>query len=266
MRGITHAGIFHADDVFSTALLQIVFADDFEVERLKAVPAAIDEDIIVYDIGGGEFDHHQANSPVRKNGIPYAAFGLLWKEFGPILVGNRQAELFDDSFVSAIDNTDNGGEPDPMSTMISDFNPDWDEVNPDRDQAFMDAVDWARVSLENAIIRMQGAEKANSIVQKALEEADDPRIVVLDRLVPWVFALCEDERPLFVVFPSLRGGWNAQVVPKEPGTREARLDFPSEWLENKPEGLDFIHQGLFVIAAGDKDTAVKLCQLAITKQ
>lgn len=69
-----------------------------------------------------------------------------------------------------------------------------------------------------------------------------------------------------MVFPSIRGGWNAQVVPKELGSREARLDFPSEWLENKPESLDFIHQGLFIIATGDKDTAVKLCQLAITKQ
>ena len=75
-----------------------------------------------------------------------------------------------------------------------------------------------------------------------------------------------DNKPLFVVFPSLRGGWNAQVVPRTAGSREARLDFPAEWVENKPEGLDFIHKGLFLIATEDKNTAVKLCQLAITKQ
>ena len=55
--GFTHAGKFHADDVFATALLQIL-RPDIRITRGYVVPE--DFDGIVYDIGFGMFDHHQA--------------------------------------------------------------------------------------------------------------------------------------------------------------------------------------------------------------
>ena len=60
-KGFTHGGIFHADDVFTTALLKIL-NPEFTWERGFEVPE--DFDGIVYDIGFGEFDHHQADSQV----------------------------------------------------------------------------------------------------------------------------------------------------------------------------------------------------------
>ena len=54
--GFTHAGKFHADDVFATALLQIL-RPDIKITRGFTVPD--DFDGIVYDIGFGMFDHHQ---------------------------------------------------------------------------------------------------------------------------------------------------------------------------------------------------------------
>lgn len=159
MRGITHAGIFHAGDVFSTALLQIVYGDDFETERVEIVPEITDDEVIVYGIDNYENSYYQANPPVlRENGRPYATFGLLWKEFGAILVGDCQAEMFDENFVSIIDNSDVNGELNPMSLMVDYFNPDPDELFPDPDEAFFNAVDWAKLCLENAIIYMQGAQ------------------------------------------------------------------------------------------------------------
>ena len=86
--GFTHAGKFHADDVFATALLQII-RPDIRITRGFVVPD--DFDGIVYDIGFGMFDHHQEPREYRANGIPYAAFGLLWRVLGPGLVGERQA-------------------------------------------------------------------------------------------------------------------------------------------------------------------------------
>ena len=74
--GFTHAGKFHADDVFATALLQII-RPDIRITRGFVVPD--DFDGIVYDIGFGMFDHHQEPREYRANGIPYAAFGLLWR-------------------------------------------------------------------------------------------------------------------------------------------------------------------------------------------
>ena len=88
--GFTHAGKFHADDVFATALLQIL-RPDIKITRGFVVPD--DFDGIVYDIGFGMFDHHQEPREYRANGVPYAAFGLLWRVLGPGLVGERQAKL-----------------------------------------------------------------------------------------------------------------------------------------------------------------------------
>ena len=74
-KGFTHGGKFHADDVFSTALLQIL-RPDIQVTRGFVVPD--DFDGIVYDVGGGMFDHHSEPRECRPNGVPYAALDPLW--------------------------------------------------------------------------------------------------------------------------------------------------------------------------------------------
>ena len=73
-KAFTHGGKFHADDVFSAALL-LYLNPEITITRGNKVPE--DYDGIVFDIGRGEFDHHQKDSRVRENGVPYAAFGLL---------------------------------------------------------------------------------------------------------------------------------------------------------------------------------------------
>ena len=77
--GFTHAGKFHADDVFATALLQIL-RPDIKITRGFVVPD--DFDGIVYDVGFGMFDHHQEPREYRPNGVPYAALGLLCDAIG----------------------------------------------------------------------------------------------------------------------------------------------------------------------------------------
>ena len=106
-KGFTHGSGFHADDVFSSALLRIL-NPDIVILRGNVVPEEFDG--IVYDIGRGKFDHHQKQKPYRENGIPYAAFGLLWKEFGCLLLSDEDAETFDKEFVQPIDLSDNTGE------------------------------------------------------------------------------------------------------------------------------------------------------------
>ena len=131
---ITHAKNFHADDVFSTALLAVLTKREtyeLNVIRSNYPYKELSEDIlndpenIMYDIGRGKFDHHQADSPVRENGIKYAAFGLLWKEFGD---WDKYPD-FDKDFVSKIDDHDNGGKMNEMSLVIRSFNPSSMELN-----------------------------------------------------------------------------------------------------------------------------------------
>ena len=76
----THSGKFHADDVFSSALL-LYLNPEITILRGNRVPD--DFDGIVFDIGRGKYDHHQKDSRIRENGVPYAAFGLLWEVLGP---------------------------------------------------------------------------------------------------------------------------------------------------------------------------------------
>ena len=75
-QAVTHAGRFHADDVFSTALLRIL-NPQIQVQRVPQLPEGFAG--LAFDIGWGEFDHHQQGAPVRADGVPYAACGLLWR-------------------------------------------------------------------------------------------------------------------------------------------------------------------------------------------
>ena len=106
-RAFTHGGKFHADDVFSSALL-LYLNPQITITRGNRVPEGYDG--IVFDIGRGRYDHHQRDSRVRENGVPYAAFGLLWEELGGEILGGTLAQRFDEEFVQPLDNNDNTGE------------------------------------------------------------------------------------------------------------------------------------------------------------
>ena len=86
----THSGKFHADDVFSSALL-LYLNPEITILRGNKVPE--DFDGIIFDIGRGRYDHHQKDSRIRENGIPYAAFGLLWEELGTEILGERGIQV-----------------------------------------------------------------------------------------------------------------------------------------------------------------------------
>ena len=139
-KGFTHGGKFHADDVFSTALLQIL-RPDIQVTRGFVVPD--DFDGIVYDVGGGMFDHHSEPRECRPNGVPYAAFGLLWRLLGAQLVGEHQARLLDENFIQPLDLNDNTGEQNSLADAIGSFNPLWDSKD-DPDGCFWRAVPVAK--------------------------------------------------------------------------------------------------------------------------
>ena len=121
----THDGLFHADDVFATALLSLMCE---EINVVRGPDTEIPKDKsnwIIYDIGEGELDHH---SPANKeaNGvhpgtlIPYAACGLVWKKYyKEILEGIDCPEEYydkvfislDNSLIQGIDCFDNGYTP-----------------------------------------------------------------------------------------------------------------------------------------------------------
>lgn len=179
----THNGKFHADDVFSAALL-LYLNPEIRIFRGNRVP----EDFagIVFDIGRGRYDHHQKDSRIRENGIPYAAFGLLWEELGAGILGEELAEKFDESFVQPLDNNDNTGEKNELASLIGSFNPAWDSED-NNDEAFFQAVSVAGMILDHKFERYLGNERADQRVnellkakeEQSLENTEDSRILVL---------------------------------------------------------------------------------------
>lgn len=147
---LTHAGHFHADDVFSAALLREVWPG-LEIRRAYEVPEGFDG--LAFDVGGGAFDHHGPERKLRQNGIPYAAFGLLWQELGEQLVGAEQAKWLDEHFIQPLDKDDNTGCGDSLADAIGGFNPVWDS-DADADACFWRAEAFAAQVLKN---RLEGS-------------------------------------------------------------------------------------------------------------
>lgn len=264
--GFTHAGKFHADDVFATALLQII-QPDIRITRGFVVPD--DFDGIVYDIGFGMFDHHQEPREYRANGIPYAAFGLLWRELGPQLIGPVDAGRFDESFVQPLDLDDNTGCGNQLANIIAAYNPRWDgEDRPD--DCFAQAVALAQDMLAHKLEAIRSVQRAAAEVNEALGRMKR-RIVRLSRFAPWKQQLIPS-KARFVVYPSQRGGWAAQAVPASFGSPALKVPFPAHWAgasEQELPGLSgietlrFCHAGRFLVTAGTEEDAVAACEAAM---
>lgn len=262
---MTHGGKFHADDVFSAALLDILHPG---IKVIRTFSVEEDFDGIVFDIGGGEFDHHQEGARVRENGIPYAAFGLLWRAYGEELLGKEEAHRFDEKFIQPLDEDDNTGCGSELGSIISTFNPSWDSLD-SPDECFKDAVAFAKVILTKKFASIKSTEKARGLVEESLKNSED-HIVILPQFAPWKMVLAPSEAE-FVIYPSQRGGYNAQVVPMNSETKESKYDFPEAWagksetelpLISGVKTLKFCHNSRFLISTKELEDAIKACKLA----
>ena len=265
-KAFTHGGKFHSDDVFSAALLKILFPE-IDITRGFEVPEGYDG--LVFDIGLGEYDHHQNDREIRENGCPYAAFGLLWRRFGNYLLSEDEAEKFDESFIQPLDYSDNTGEPCDLSKTISVFNPCWDE-EADSDEYFFKAVELAKTILERHILYTKGKEKANELLYEAMKGMKN-HILVLQRFIPWKKYLMESD-VYFVIYPSKRGGYNVQPAVQNEEKDSFKVPFPVEWWGKSIEELQnisgiktltFCHATGFLLATDSLEDAIAACEKAM---
>ena len=246
----THSGKFHADDVFSAALL-LYLNPEITIARGNIVPENYEG--LVFDIGRGQYDHHQKDSRIRDNGVPYAAFGLLWEKLGPEILGEELAQKFDESFVQPLDINDNTGEKNELATLIGNFNPGWDSKG-SNDEAFFQAVSVAGMILENKFERYLGNERADRRVEEVLAEhtealasgetpAENTNILVLPEFIPCQKRLSETlcQVPESVTLPlqywllpgyctdhnSLQSG--TRSVPSDLSCSDCEIKSPDPW-------------------------------------
>ena len=182
---VTHGGKkFHGDDIFGIALLDMLLGDVrcYRIPYNENLVTSTEEKQIVFDTGGGKFDHHQKGgngNHIRLNklapkAVPYASFGLLWEEYGKGLLIKtfpKRTENFymymhkyvDYHLVRGVDAADNGIFPYSLeifptyrvlstSCVISFLNSD-EELPDAKNEGLIRAVEFAKKALKLAMRR-----------------------------------------------------------------------------------------------------------------
>lgn len=287
---VTHSGKFHADDVFATAVLKKCFGD-VQVVRSRD-PAVLAAGDVVYDVGLiydpaiNRFDHHQqGGAGTRPSGVPYAAFGLVWKHFGRELCSSDAVwQVLDDKLVSRVDATDTGYaspasatvpsvEHYTLDTLAGAFNPTWTEAYEDTHRLFLELVSFAERVLERELARAEAYVKGHTEVERAYREASDKRLIILERGYPWREVLVAYPEPRFVIFPEVdTTRFMVQAVHQHMSGYEVRVRFPQAWggLVNDEladvsgvPGARFCHTAGFLAVHDTQEGAVALARAAL---
>lgn len=286
---ITHSATFHADEVFATVILSKIMPD-IKLIRVNELNQNINKNVIVYDIGAGEYDHHQlGGNGIRENGVKYAACGLIWKEFGRKVLEKYNVNdiefvfnYVDKNLIQFIDSDDNGQLPKidldyryvHISQIIGWFNPAWDE-QVDSDEKFLKAVSLAQMVFDEFLRATISKVKARNEVEKEIQKSENG-IIIFERYIPWKEWILESKNPKakelnYVVFPSKRGGYNVYAIPLEIGSFENRKTLPKSWRGLRDEKLQeitgvksarFCHNAGFICSCEEKEDAIKLAKIA----
>ena len=279
----THPGVFHADEVFGTAIVQLIYPDAAIIRRgikpgtaPEVFPGHIYLDVGgVYDPEKGMFDHHQADFNLcYPDSHKYATAGIIWKHFGLELTKgcNKSFQTIASWIQSNIDAPDVGGKITGVTEIFSAQNPTW---NSDKsfDDCFLEALELAKTCLRGMVNRAVAGNEGNELVSSTLAAVPTTECYAFfEKFVPW----SSHDIPShihFVIHPAAQGrtGFVAQAVPSTPGGRDQRTPFPAEWGGQKPdkikelsglEGITFCHVGQFIVAAEKKEQAIKAAKKA----
>ncbi|KAB8122379.1 MYG1 family protein [Komagataeibacter medellinensis] len=313
---VTHSGNFHLDETLGYVILHYALAPQGDLagrvmantpgDRLHFTRTRTPERIaaanIVFDVGGrhdpaaGRYDHHMKDKPLREDGTPYSAAGLLWKDYGIAAIRNMlatpvdEAELpaiwqaIDKSLVLPIDQDDNGvakmGKL-SLADIVSACRPAWDTAElygPEQARAresagFSQAATTIAGYLVNMVDRVRASLKAASRVLAAYEAAQDKRILIMDTGMPTEKVIFEHDLPVvYVVSPAGRDRWNVKAVPPTRGDFGQRVSLPDAWRGLEGEALAkvsgvsdavFAHPARFICGAASKAGAVRMATLAL---
>lgn len=212
---ITHNGVFHADEVFATALLSMF--TDISLLRTRSVKVEDKpESVIMYDMGGqyciwnDVFDHHQKDFNLKhEDGTKLSSFGLLWFVHGmfvlrqiydcPLSYLKLAFNDINNRFVKWIDGRDNGQLPQSeeltISSVISNFNAQWDESSEDEDERFVIAVSTAYAILEGLFKSVVAQYEAVDIVEDKISETEGKVLNLGNYVGGWQTAVLKSKNP-----------------------------------------------------------------------
>ncbi len=286
---VVHDGRFHADDIFACAALRIYIGKKGNIIRTRD-QKIIESGDYVADVGGvydpktKRFDHHQqGGAGVRNNGIPYAAFGLVWKEYGVAISGAPEiAARIETVLVLPIDAADNGittfehiaGKPFPylIQGAFSSFMPTWKEESEFADESFLELVGIAEKILKREITQAKDYIEGERELKNIYDSSPDKRVIVFDKMYPWEGILTQYPEPLLIVGSREGKKWKVETTLVELGSFERRMKLPEAWAGLRDEALEkatgvmgatFCHNGRFIATAKTKEAALALAKIAL---
>lgn len=290
---VVHGGKYHTDEVFACATLLLLLEQRGERgviirtrdEKIIAAADFVCDVGDVYDPARQRFDHHQSEGAgIRPNGIPYASFGLVWKEYGEGLCNDDKdiADAIDLAIVQGIDAIDNGLEIHEkkfskvgsytFSDVIGTFSPSWKETF-SVDKAFVKSVALAKECLSREIIKRSAKKEAADLVEKFYKNATDKRLIFLEQYVPWMDVISSYPEPLFIVSENTReNNWTLMTVRDPESKFVNRKDLPAAWGGLRNEELArvtgvadalFCHKGLWLATARSREGVMELAKKAL---
>jgi uncharacterized UPF0160 family protein len=288
----THNGRFHADDVFSVALLKVLYPKA-SVVRTRDLDVLATCDLVLdvggeYDVASLRFDHHQVGGAgSRQNGINYSAFGLIWKEFGLDFCKGNEAvwQRLDKGFVASFDAYDNGQKTyeivveDARVVELQDLidnylNPNLAESAElaDYDRQFDTAVGIATMILDRVVLRKLAEVDSENYFYSEWQKSSDKRYVFLPKFATSGERAEEMPELLYTVFHAPNGTWNIKAMAKEKGSYDSKRPLPESWagLRDKEfadhtgvSDAAFCHNARHMCGAYSQEGAMKLLELAL---
>lgn len=269
-RAVTHSGKFHTDDVMSTVFIRQLNPNIQIVRKDEVDDSDMTYDVLCYDIGLGEFDHHQSDNGLDKYGNPYSSFGKLWECFGKQYLKDKGFKKINEAFnfiekryVTKINEGDNKGYKYVKfffeNDLIVKFNPNWFEINKDInvvDESFFKAVDFAEMIfnnwIRNAFEEVELAEYESKVFNEALSNNKDG-IIYLKERINWHQKVksneCNDVK--FIITKNLRGKY--AVISKD----------SEKYKVKENEYLSFTHNSGFMGVAETIENAYKAARLSL---
>jgi len=287
MKLVTHSGSFHLDDLFAVATIKTLYPEA-EIVRSRSDDDFKTADFVI-DVGDvndpatNRFDHHQrGGAGLRENGVPYASFGLVWKQFGSQICGeDRVADLVDKKMVQPIDAADNGynmyRETKGLSPYLLDnafkaLTPTWRDPE-NVDDTFARLLPLAQEILMREIKKAKYFFEDTELVKEAYRIAEDKRVIILEHPLAWKSVISRKREPIYVIHPNqMTGEWIVACVRKTPQSHENRKLLPQAWggkrgaeLEKVTgvQGAEACHNKRFIATAWSREAAIKLAQLAL---
>eukprot|EP00792_Barthelona_sp_PAP020_P005490 TRINITY_DN2670_c0_g1_i1.p1 TRINITY_DN2670_c0_g1~~TRINITY_DN2670_c0_g1_i1.p1 ORF type:complete len:311 (-),score=100.96 TRINITY_DN2670_c0_g1_i1:172-1104(-) len=300
---VVHNGAMHADECACVWMLkQLPEFAEHEVVRTRDKDIIEHADIVcdvgdIYDHEKKRYDHHQSGFEEKFNDnaiTKHCAAGLIYRHYGKDVILSLYPDLAIEDvdaayesmywdFFHMIDANDNGVDRIKNTSLYlyKDYTSLPSRINFLDQTEFDLGVEMCGVDFKSILkYFIETILPARKVFEKAWKSRHDihssGKILVLDNHAP-VFGYIydeeeENEKVLFIVFPTEEGDYRIRCVPERGQKFSNRKSFPKNWGGKRDQELSelvdvedaiFVHTGRFIGGARSRESAIKMAILAV---